>query len=174
MWHHARPWIQRARGAPGSAGSAPFSARGGKASMRFCSAARAVAAAEAGSLCGGAGFLLRDRGGARALDLPCHKATLHTLSFCRIINSLEGKSPSPVYHGVDRGTWERRQRKTTAEDYANLRKGRTGGGRRPPWAKTLVALAPPARGDLRPLCIKREYTHVPIFHQLVCVRVSFR
>ena len=144
MWHHARPWIQRTRDAPGSAGSAPFSGRW----ARISAAPRGPLQLQKRLPCvAGLGSSWGIGVEWEHLTCPVIKPRCTHWFFCRIINSLEGKNLSPVYHGVDWGTWERRQRKTTAEDYASLRKGRTGGVRRPPCPKTLVALAPRSRGS---------------------------
>lgn len=90
--------------------------------------------------------------------------------FCRIINSLEGKNLSPDYHCVDWGTWERRQGKTTAEDYGSLRKGRTGDERRPPCPKTLVALPPCSWGSQPFVCQTwiHPHSHIPSVGVYAC------
>lgn len=171
-WRHAGPRIQKWTRYTRILREHAVSGVGAEMWARiFCSAARAVAAVGAGTLCGRAGFLLRNLEWNESTWFAVIKPRCTHWFFCRITNSLEGKNEP--YHCFDWRTWKRRQGETTAEDYGSRRKGRTSHVKRPPCPETLVVLAPCSWGS-QPFLCQTWIPHIPILHQLVCMRVSFR
>ena len=97
----------------------------------FCSAARAVTAGGAGTLCGRAGFLLRNLEWNESTWFAVIKPRCTHWFFCRITNSLEGKNEpclslfwltnvgAQTGRDYRRGLWEPQERKNQLREAAS-------------------------------------------------------